>query len=139
MLASRAVSRGFEPLSGQTRDLIFGICCVSAKHTSLRNRRKDCLARNQDNVSNRSDIYTLGHLFQSDSAIPGLLLQSDSSISGLFEVYEYFTIFSKKNMSMFQEYLMQQSLKLGSINYNFKWIKVSGIAPYWKVCIFSFA
>jgi hypothetical protein len=38
--------------------------------------------------------------------------------------------FPKKKMSMFQEYLMQQSLKLGSNNYNFKWIKVSGTAPY---------
>ena len=119
MLASRAVGRGFQPLSGQARDLIFGICCVSAKHTSLRNRRKDCLARNQDNVSDLSDIYTLSFCFSQIALYQNFLKCTSTSL-----------FFSKNEMSMFQEYLMQQSLKLGGINYNFKWIKVSGTAPY---------
>jgi hypothetical protein len=31
--------------------LKIGFCCFSAKHTSLRRKSKDWLARNQDNVS----------------------------------------------------------------------------------------
>ena len=35
VLASSAVDRAFEPLSGQTKDYEIGICCFSAKHTAL--------------------------------------------------------------------------------------------------------
>ena len=51
MLASSVVDRGFEPQSGHTEDYKIGICCFSAKHAALRKKRKDGLARNQDNVS----------------------------------------------------------------------------------------
>ena len=50
MFASNAVDCGFESRSGQTKDYIIGICCFSAKHTVLRKKSKDWLARNQDNV-----------------------------------------------------------------------------------------
>jgi len=50
VLASCAVDRGFESRSGQTKDYKICICCFSAKHTSLRRKSKDWLARNQDNV-----------------------------------------------------------------------------------------
>jgi hypothetical protein len=36
VLASNAVDRGFEPLSGQTIDYAIGICCFFAKHAALR-------------------------------------------------------------------------------------------------------
>ena len=36
VLASSAVDRGFEPLSGQTKDYKICICCFSAKHAALR-------------------------------------------------------------------------------------------------------
>jgi hypothetical protein len=36
MLTSSVVDRGFEPLSGQTKDYKIGICCFSAKHAPLR-------------------------------------------------------------------------------------------------------
>jgi hypothetical protein len=36
MLTSSAVDRGFEPWSGQTKDLKIGICCFSIKHAALR-------------------------------------------------------------------------------------------------------
>jgi len=36
MLTLSAVDRGFEPLSGQTKDYEIGICCFSAKHKALR-------------------------------------------------------------------------------------------------------
>ena len=54
----------FHPRSGQTKDYKIGICCFSAKHTSLRSKRKDWLARNQNNVFEWSDMSTRGLLFQ---------------------------------------------------------------------------
>ena len=64
MVASSAVDRGFEPRSGQTKDYKIGICCFSAKNTALRRKSKDWLARNQNNLSEWSDMSTLGLLFQ---------------------------------------------------------------------------
>ena len=45
VLASSAIDRGFEPLSGQTKDYKIGICCFSAKHAALRRKSKDWMAR----------------------------------------------------------------------------------------------
>ena len=64
VLASSAVDHGFEPPSGQTKDYKIGICCFSAKHAALRRKSKDWLARNQNNMSEWSDISTRGVLFQ---------------------------------------------------------------------------
>ena len=64
MLASSVVDRGFEPQSGQTKDFKVGICCFSAKHAALRRKSKDWLARNQNNVSEWSDMSTRGLLLQ---------------------------------------------------------------------------
>ena len=64
VLASSAVDRGLEPRSGQTKDYKIGICCFYAKHSALRRKRKDWLARNQNHVSEWSDISTRGLLFQ---------------------------------------------------------------------------
>jgi hypothetical protein len=64
VLVSSAVDRGFEPRSGQTKDYKIGICCFSAKHAALRRKSKDWLARNQNNVSEWSDMSTRGLLFQ---------------------------------------------------------------------------
>jgi hypothetical protein len=47
----------------------FGICCFSAKHVALRKYSKDWLARNQNNVSEWSDMSTRGLLFQWASTI----------------------------------------------------------------------
>ena len=58
VLAPSVIYRGFEPLSGQTKDYKIGICCFSAKHTTLRRKSKDLLAQNQDNVSEWSDMST---------------------------------------------------------------------------------
>ena len=51
-----AVDRGFKPRSGQTKDYKIGICCFSAKHAALRRKSKDWFSRNQDNVSEWSDM-----------------------------------------------------------------------------------
>jgi hypothetical protein len=67
VFASSAVDRGFEPRSGQTKDYKIGICCFSAKHAALRRNNKDWLARNQDNVSEWSDMSTRGLLFHAVS------------------------------------------------------------------------
>ena len=64
LLASSGVDRGFEPRSGQTNDYKINMCCFSAKHTALRGKSKDWLARNQTNVSEWSDMSTRGLLFQ---------------------------------------------------------------------------
>ena len=58
VLASSVVDRGFEPLSDQTKDYEIGICCYSAKHTSLWCKSKDWLAQNQENVSEWSNTST---------------------------------------------------------------------------------
>ena len=64
MLASSEVDREFELLFGQSKDYNIGICCFFAKHAALRRKSKDGLARNQNNVSEWSDISTRGLLFQ---------------------------------------------------------------------------
>ena len=58
VFASRAVDRGFEPRSGQTKDYNIGICCFSAKHATLRRKSKDWLAWNQDNEFKWGDMST---------------------------------------------------------------------------------
>ena len=64
VLVSSAGDRGFEPRSGQTKDYKIGICCFSAMQAALRRKSKDCLARNQNKVSEWSDTYTRGLFFQ---------------------------------------------------------------------------
>jgi hypothetical protein len=64
VLATSAVDRGFESRSGQTKDFKIGICCFSTKHAGLRRKSKDWLARNQNNVSEGSDMSHRGLLFQ---------------------------------------------------------------------------
>ena len=64
VLASSAVNHEFEPLSGQKKNYTNGICCFSAKHVALRRKRKDWLARNQDNVSECGDMSIQRLLFQ---------------------------------------------------------------------------
>jgi hypothetical protein len=62
--SSCAVYRGFESRSGQTKDYKMGMCCFSDKHAALRRKSKDWLARNQNNVSEWSDMSNRGLLFQ---------------------------------------------------------------------------
>ena len=42
-MKSLVVDRGFELLSGQTKDYKIGVCCFSAKHAALRRKGKDWL------------------------------------------------------------------------------------------------
>jgi hypothetical protein len=64
VLAPSALDRGFESRLGQTKDYKIGICCFSAKHAALCRKSKDWLARNQNNVSEWSDMSFRGLLFQ---------------------------------------------------------------------------
>jgi hypothetical protein len=68
-VASSEVDRWFDPRSGQTKDYNIGICCFSAKYAVLRRKSKDWLSRNQNNVSELSDMSTRGLLFQWASTI----------------------------------------------------------------------
>jgi hypothetical protein len=58
MLELSVVDRWIEPQSDQPKDYEIGICCFSAKHTALRRKSKDWSARNQNNVSEWSDMST---------------------------------------------------------------------------------
>ena len=64
VLASSAEDRGFKPCSGQTKDYEIGICCFSSKQAVLKRKSKDWLGRNQNNVSEWSDMSIDGLLFQ---------------------------------------------------------------------------
>ena len=63
-LVSSAVDFGIEPRLGKTTDSKIGICWFSTKHTALRRKSKDWLARNNDNVSDWGDMSICGLLFQ---------------------------------------------------------------------------
>ena len=52
---------------GQTKEYKFDMCCFSAKHAASRRKSKDWLARNQNNVSEWSDMSYHALLFQSVS------------------------------------------------------------------------
>ena len=50
--------------SSQTKEYCIAICCFSTKHTALRTKSKDWLARNQDNVFELSDIFIRELMFK---------------------------------------------------------------------------
>jgi hypothetical protein len=58
MHTSSAEELGFKPRYGQAKNYNIGICCFSTKHSALRSKSKDWLARNQNNVSEWSDMST---------------------------------------------------------------------------------
>jgi hypothetical protein len=64
ILTLSLIDHGFKPRSGKTKDYKIGICCFSTKHTALRRKSKDCLAQDQDNVSELSDRPTYELLVQ---------------------------------------------------------------------------
>jgi hypothetical protein len=64
VIASSVVDRRFELRLDQTKNYKIGICCFSAKHAALRRKIKDWLARNQNNVSEWSDMSIRGLLLQ---------------------------------------------------------------------------
>jgi hypothetical protein len=61
VLAFSEVDIEFEPRAGQPKDYKIGICCFSA---ALKNKSKYWLAQNQNTVSEWSDLYICGLLFQ---------------------------------------------------------------------------
>ena len=64
VLTPSTVGRGFEPSSDETKDYEIGICCFSVNDAALRRKNKDCLALNQDNVSEWCDMSIRGISFQ---------------------------------------------------------------------------
>ena len=64
VLATSAVDRGFEPRPGKTKYYKIGFFCFSAKHAAIRSKSKYWLARNQNIVSEWSDMSIRGLLFQ---------------------------------------------------------------------------
>ena len=43
VLASSVIDRGFDPLSGQTKDYKISICCFSAKHARITKDKEEIL------------------------------------------------------------------------------------------------
>ena len=65
------------------------MCCFSSKHAALRKKSKDWLARNQNNVSEWSDMSTHGLLFQCASTIkiqPSVLVQNKADVIELLTI-----------------------------------------------------
>jgi hypothetical protein len=69
VLASSVVDRGLDPRLDQTKDYNICIFRFSAKHAVLRWQNTDWLARNQNNMSEWSDMSTRGLLYQWASTI----------------------------------------------------------------------
>ena len=67
VVASSVGDREFESRWDQTKHDKIGMCCFSSKHASLKWKSKDWLARNQDSVSEWSDMSIRGLLCQWDS------------------------------------------------------------------------
>jgi hypothetical protein len=76
VLASRGVDRGFKVRSGKTKNYTIGICCFSAKHTAIRRKSKNWLARNQVNVSKWGYMSIRGVLFHKNPTKRVGLVQS---------------------------------------------------------------
>jgi hypothetical protein len=74
VFTSSVVDRGFESRSGQNKDNKIGICCFSAKHAALRRKSKDWSARNQNNMSEWSDM------LPADCCFGKLALQKSKSV-----------------------------------------------------------
>ena len=64
MLSSSAEDDGFDPQKGQTKDYKICICCLPAKHATLRRMRKNWSTQNRDNVFGWNDMSTHRLLFQ---------------------------------------------------------------------------
>jgi hypothetical protein len=64
VLASNAVYRVFEPLSGQTKNYTVGFYFFAAKRLGLSGKSEYWSPRNQDNVSEWSNTSIHGLLFQ---------------------------------------------------------------------------
>jgi len=60
VFTSSAVDRGFDPWLGHTKDYKIGIYCFSGKHAALWSKSKHWLARNQNNMSELSDMSIRG-------------------------------------------------------------------------------
>jgi len=57
------VDHVLESTLGQNKDCKITICCFSAKHAALRRKNKYWIGRNQENVSEWSDMSTCGLYF----------------------------------------------------------------------------
>lgn len=69
VFASSAGGRWSIPCLGQIKNIINSICCLFAKHASLRNKSKDWSAQIQNNASGLSDMTSCGLLLSLASMI----------------------------------------------------------------------
>jgi len=64
VLTCSEVHRGFELCRVKPMNIQLVCVAFSALHAAFKRKNKDCLVRNQDNVSDWSDVSTSGLLFQ---------------------------------------------------------------------------
>ena len=67
MISPSVFSNDYSLDSSKKKDYRICICCFSAKHAPVRIENKDWLALNQINVSEWSDMSTLGLLFHKNA------------------------------------------------------------------------
>ena len=96
VLASSVVYRGFKSRSGQTKNYEISMYCFSAKHAALRNKSEERRARNQNDMSEWSDIFTRGLSFQWIRAITKLP-NSEKSYKGKVKTHNYINTKSVNN------------------------------------------
>jgi uncharacterized protein (UPF0303 family) len=94
VLVSNAENRGIEFLSGQIKYYKIGMCCFSVKHKGLRSKNKDWLTRNQNNVSEWSDMSTHRLLLQWASAIKN----PTKRVGLIVQIYAGFIIITSKSI-----------------------------------------
>jgi hypothetical protein len=63
MRSTSVIDRGFKPVSRQQNTIKLVFATSRLKHAALRNKNKDGLAQNQNNVSKWSDMFTHKLLF----------------------------------------------------------------------------
>ena len=120
VIASSVVDRVFEPRSGQTKDYKTVICYFSANHAALRSKSKDWLARNQENVSEWSDMWTRRLFFQWASTINIQLSVLGNNKVDLIIIYLFSPGYSWKiaNFMLNNNHSLTHSLNLIWLNFD---------------------
>ena len=120
VFASSLSGHVLEPRSDQTKDYEIGICCFAAKHAVLRRKSKNRLVRNQNNVSEWSDMSTHGLLFQCASTIKiqlSVLVQCKADL--IIILLKIMILLKNCKISVKQQSLISQSIRYARVSSNY--------------------
>jgi hypothetical protein len=106
-----------------------GICCFSAKHTSLRSKSKDWLARNQDNASEWTDMSPRGVFFQWTNTVKiRVALVQSGYHHHLIEMYLLFSPYNSRKIAHLAGVEQQSPTHSHSIHViDGKWLVIKSI------------